>query len=94
MVFRKQIDPQGDYIGQDGKRYFVSSCERTESMEYVQTGTDTQIIDGETVEVPVMEQQVVINKGWDHFDSIEAAAEAYGLAYDPIPEPELTAEEE
>ena len=86
MVFRKQIDPQGDYIGQDGKRYSVSSCERTESMEYVQTGTDTQIIDGETVEVPVYEQRVAINKGWDAFDSEEQAAEAYGLVYDPLPE--------
>ena len=101
MVFRKQSNPEGDYVTKDqevideegnaviipgGARYDILSCERTESMEYVQAGTDTQIIDGETVEVPVMEQQVVVNKGWDAFDSLEAAAESYGLIYDPLPE--------
>ena len=99
MVFKKQYNPEGDYVTKDqemideegntvvisgGTRYEILSCERTESMEYVQTGTDTQIIDGETVEVPVYEQQVVINKGWDAFDSIGAAAEAYGLEYSPL----------
>ena len=73
MVFKKQYNPEGDYVTKDqemideegntvvisgGTRYEILSCERTESMEYVQTGTDTQIIDGETVEVPVYEQQV------------------------------------
>lgn len=86
MVFQKQLNEEGDYIGKDGKRYEIISCNVTESKEWVQTGTDTQVIDGETVEVPVMEQQVVINKGWDAFDSIEAAAEAYGLEYSPLPE--------
>ena len=27
-----------------------------------------------------------LDVGWDAFDSIEAAAEAYGLMYDPLPE--------
>ena len=109
MVFRKQANPEGDYVTKDvetqdeqgntviipgGERYDILSCERTESMEYVQTGTDTQIIDGETVEVPVMEQQIVVNKGWDTFDSIEAAAEAYGLEYKPLTEEEKNAVEE
>lgn len=94
MVFRKQLNKEGKYKDPEGNIWEILSCERTESMEWVQTGTDTQVIDGETVEIPVMEQQVVINKGWDEFPSIEAAAEAYGLVYDPIPEPELTAEEE
>ena len=89
MVFKKQLNENGNYIGQDGKRYEILSCNVTESMEYVQTGTDTQIIDGETVEIPVMEQRVVINKGWDAFDSLEAAAEAYGLMYDPVPEEKI-----
>ena len=105
MVFKKQANPEGDYVTKDqeiideeghtviipgGDRYEILSCERTESMEWVQTGTDTQIIDGETVEVPVMEQQVVINKGWDEFPSIEDAAEAYGLEYSPFVENGLT----
>lgn len=109
MVFIKQANPEGDYVTKDvetqdeegntviipgGARYEILSCERTESMEYVQTGTDTQIIDGETVEIPVMEQQVVVNKGWDSFNSIEAAAEAYGLEYRPLTNEEKLDNEE
>ena len=109
MVFRKQVNPEGDYVTKDietqdeegnavvikgGQRYDILSCERTESMEYVQTGMDTQIVDGETVEVPVYEQQVVINKGWDEFSSVEEAAEAYGLLYAPLTEEEKKAQEE
>jgi len=94
MVFKKQLNEAGNYIGQDGKRYEILSCNVTESLEYVQTGTDTQVIDGEVVEIPVMEQQVVINKGWDAFESEEAAAAAYGLTYDPLnPEEPLDSEE-
>lgn len=85
MVFKKELNEKGDYKDVQNVRWDILSCERTESMQYVQTGTDTQIIDGETVEIPVYEQQVVINKGWDAFDSIEQAAEAYGLTYDPLP---------
>ena len=86
MVFRKQLDELGDYIDSNGVRYDVLHCERTESMELVQVGVRSEVIDGETVEVPIFEKQVVINKGWDAFDSIEAALSAYGLIYDPIPE--------
>lgn len=28
------------------------------------------------------------NVGWDEFDNIQAAAQAYGLTYDPLPEEE------
>ena len=109
MVFRKQANPKGDYITKDqevvgeagnpvvipgGTRYDILSCQRTERMEYVQTGINTQVIDGETVEVPIMEKRITVNKGWDEFPSLEAAAEAYGLVYDPIPGPKLTEEEE
>ena len=75
---------EGEYKDVQNVRWDILSCERTESMEYVQTGTDTQIIDGETVEIPVYEKQIVINKGWDSFDSIEQASEAYGLTYEPL----------
>lgn len=98
MVYQKQLNKEGRYIGQDGKRYEILSCNVTESKEWVQVGTETQEIEGETVEVPVMESRVVINKGWDEYDSLEAAAAAYGLTYDPLPEVEepieLDSEEE
>ena len=87
-VFRRKsrwiINKEGDYKDIQNVRWDILSCERTESMEYVQTGTDTQIIDGETVEIPVYEQQVVINKGWDEYSSLEQAIQAYGLIYKPI----------
>lgn len=88
MVYQKQLNEEGNYIGQDGKRYEILSCNVTESMEWVQTGTDTQVIDGETVEIPVIEQRVVINKGWDEYPNIEIAAKAYHLTYDALPEGE------
>lgn len=86
MVYQKQLNEEGPYIGQDGKRYEILSCNITESKELVQVGSDTQEIEGEIVEVPVMEYQIVINKGWDEYESEEAAADAYGLTYDPLPE--------
>ena len=86
MVYQKQLNEEGAYIGQDGKRYEILSCNITESKEWVQVGTDTQEIEGELVEVPIMESRVVINKGWDEYESEEAAAAGYGLTYDPLPE--------
>lgn len=94
MVFKKQSNPQGDYIEKDQTiideqgqevlvpgiaRYDILSCERTESMEWYDTGE----VDEEGN--PIMAQRVVINKGWDAFDSIEQAAEAYGIVYKPLP---------
>ena len=81
MVFQKQLNETGNYVGQDGKRYEILSCNVTESKEWVQTGTETVVIDGETVEIPVMEEQIVINKGWDEYADLETAARAYGLTY-------------
>lgn len=78
MVFRKQLNEEGDYIGQDGKRYEILYCERTESMEWYDTGEVDEY--GE----PIMAQRVVINKGWDEFASLEAAAAAYGLIFQPV----------
>lgn len=79
MVYQKQLNEKGNYIGQDGKRYEILSCNVTESKEWYETGEVDQ--DGN----PVMAQRVVINKGWDAFDSIEQAAEVYGLVYNPLP---------
>lgn len=93
MVFKKQANPEGDYVTKDveaqdeqgntviipgGARYDILSCERTESMEWYDTGEVDEY--GE----PIMAQRVVINKGWDEFDNLEQAAQAYGLIYDPI----------
>ncbi len=78
MVYQKQLNEKGNYIGQDGKRYEILSCNVTESKEWYDTGEVDQ--DGN----PVMAQRVVINKGWDAYESIEAAAEAYGLTYKPL----------
>lgn len=104
MVFRKQANPEGDYVTKDqevideeghtviipgGARYDILSCERTESMEWYDTGEVDEY--GE----PIMAQRVVINKGWDAFESLEEAASYYGLTYDPfIPEEELDNQEE
>lgn len=79
IVYKKQENPDGKYKDKKGKRYDILTCRHTESMEWVQTGSDTQVIDGEIVEVPVMEQQVVVNKGWDSFETLEDAEKAYGL---------------
>ena len=80
MVFRKQLNEKGKYYDEDGQRWEILSCERTESMEWYDTGE----VDEEGN--PIMAQRVVINKGWDAFESEEAAAEAYGLTL--IEEPE------
>lgn len=103
MVFRKQENRIGDYIEKDkeiqdaqgntifipgGTRYNILSCERTESTEYVQTGTDRQIIDGNVVEIPILEPRIVVNKGWDSFDSLEDAVEAYNLEHNPLSDKE------
>lgn len=73
MVYKKQLNELGNYIGQDGLRYEILSCEVTESKEWYDTGEVDEYGN------PIMAQRIVINKGWDEFPSIEAAAEAYGL---------------
>lgn len=79
MVFRKQQNNEGDYKDVSNVRWDILSCERTESMEWYDTGE----VDEEGN--PIMAQRVVINKGWDEFESLEEAASAYGLTYDPLP---------
>lgn len=73
MVFKKQKNEEGIYQDKDGVRYDVLTCERTESMEWYDTGeTDEE-------ENPIYAKRVVINRGWDSFENLEAALEAYGL---------------
>lgn len=73
MVFQKQVNEKGNYVDANGVRYEVLSCERTESKEWYETGKITP--DG----FPVIASRVVINKGWDAFDSLALALAAYGL---------------
>ena len=56
-----------------------------------------QYIDEKDVRFTILEAHEAFtpegkNVGWDEFENIEAAAKAYGLTYDPLPEAE--AEEE
>lgn len=87
MVFRKYLNEEGNYLDGNGQRWEIVSCEVCESKEWYDTGEVDEY--GE----PIWAQRVVINKGWDAFESEAAAAVAYGLTYSPIPEPELDNQE-
>lgn len=85
MVFQKQANEYGNYVDAMGERFNILSCERTESKQWRQVGTRTETDEqGNEIEVPVMESYIAINVGWDAFESEEAAAQAYGLTYDPL----------
>jgi hypothetical protein len=86
IVYMKVENEEGAYIDKDGKRYDILTCHHTESKEQVQVGTKIEIIDGQEVEVPIYEMQVVINKGWTAFESEEEAAAAWNLT--PVDEEE------
>lgn len=80
IVYKKVENEEGQYIGTDGKRYDILTCRHTESREQVQVGTTVEKDkEGNLIEVPVYESQVVINKGWDSFESIEEAEKEYAL---------------
>lgn len=79
-VYKKVENPEGHYQDKNGKRFDILTCKITESKEQVQVGTRTETDEeGNEIEVPVYEMQVVINKGWDNFESLEEAIKAYGL---------------
>ena len=80
IVYKKVESEGGQYMGKDGKRYDILTCRHTESREQVQVGTTVEEDEeGNLIEVPVYQSQVVINKGWDSFESLEEAKTAYGL---------------
>lgn len=79
LVYKKVENEEGNYIGQDGKRYEIQTCHITESKEYRQIGTKIEIIDGQEIEVPIIESYIAINKDWDKFDSLEDAVIFYNL---------------
>lgn len=80
IVYMKVPNEQGAYIDKDGKRYDILTCRHTESREQVQVGTTVkEDEEGNEIKVPVYESRVVINKGWDSFNSLEQAMEAYGV---------------
>jgi len=79
-VYKKVANEEGHYQDKEGNRFEIQTCKITESKEQVQVGTRTETDEqGNEIEVPIYEMQVVINKGWDSFDSLEQAVEAYGL---------------
>lgn len=79
-VYKKVVNEDGPYQDKEGNRFEIQTCKITESKEQVQVGTTTELDEeGNEIEVPIYEMQVVINKGWDSFDSLEQAVEAYGL---------------
>ena len=95
IVYMKQENEEGAYIDKDGKRYDILTCHHTESREQVQVGTTVEEDEeGNLVEVPVYQSQVVINKGWDNFGSLEEAEEAYGLTKVEVEDEELATSEE
>ena len=80
IVYKKQENEEGNYIGKDGKRYDILTCRHTESKEQVQVGTRIETDEeGNEIEVPIYEMKVFINKGWDSFSSLSQAMEVYGL---------------
>lgn len=84
MVYKITKNEDGDYI-KDGERYDLLSCNVCESKEMYETG-EYEIIDGQ--QVPVIAERVVINDGFEEFESEEKAAQHFGLTYDPLPEGE------
>ena len=85
-VYKKVVNQDGPYQDKEGNRFEIQTCKITESKEQVQVGTRIETDEqGNEIEVPIYEMQVVINKGWDSFDSLEQAVEVYGLT--PYVEP-------
>lgn len=80
IVYMKQANEQGAYQDKDGNRYDILTCSRTESKEQVQVGTEIKTNEqGKEISVPIYESRIVINKGWDSFNSLEEALKFYNL---------------
>lgn len=80
IVYMKVPNEKGEYQDTNGNKFDILTCHHTESREQVQVGTTTETDEeGNEIEVPVYESRVVINKGWDSFETLEDAEKAYGL---------------
>ncbi len=80
FVYRKTENPDGDYIDKDGKRWEIQFCHCSEEREMVQVGTTVEEDEeGNLIEVPVYENQIIRNRGWDSFNSLEEALDFWGL---------------
>lgn len=81
MVFLKQQNENGNYIDKDGVRYEILTCNITESKEYYETGEYETITDeeGNEIKQPIIASKIVINKGWDKFNSLAEAIQVYEL---------------
>ena len=90
MVFQKQKNKTGSYVDKQGVRFDVLSCERTESKKWREAGRkNIEIEPGVFAEQPIFESFVAVNDGWDAYESLEAAVQAYGLTYEPLLSQEL-----
>ena len=80
IVYMKVPNEQGEYQDTNGNKFDILTCHHTESKEQVQVGTTTETDEeGNEIEVPVYESRIVINKGWDKFNSLAEAVKAYNL---------------
>ena len=77
IVYMKQQNPEGLYIDKDGVRWDILTCHHTESKEWYDTG------DVDEEGNPIYAERIVINKGWDSFDSLEDAMKDYGVEVYP-----------
>ena len=77
MSFYMLSENENGNFEKDGKRYDLLSCERTESLEFYETGEYET--DEEGNQFPIIAQRVVINKGWTQFDTQEKAIEGFGI---------------
>lgn len=79
-VYKLSENENGKYE-KDGKRYDLLSCHICESKETYETGEYTAIPDeeGNVILLPVTATRVVINKGWQEFESEQKAIEGFGI---------------
>lgn len=69
MFFQLVEDKKGKYIYKN-KRYIINSRQRTESLE--------QYIDGyDEKDNPIYKTRIVLNKGWDEFNTLADAEKFY-----------------
>ena len=69
MFFQLVEDKKGKYIHKN-KRYTINSCQRTESLEQYIDGYDEE-------DNPIYKTRIVLNKGWDEFNTLEEAERFY-----------------
>ena len=69
MFFQLVEDKKGKYIHKN-KRYTINSCQITESLEQYIDSYDEE-------DNPIYKTRIVLNKGWDEFNTLEEAERFY-----------------